>query len=116
MTSFGSNLRFQWNGTAIAAALEAAIESAMEETAQAAVAEARSRARVDTGAMRDSIEATVERRNGAVEMVLGVGVDYGVYHELGSSRISAQPMIRPAIDQEGKRLPERIRAHVGRLR
>lgn len=85
----------------------------MQETAEAAKAEAQSRARVDTGAMRDSIEAEVSGTSGRRTMVLSIGVDYGIYHELGTSRISAQPMIRPAIDVEAPKLTQRIRAAMG---
>lgn len=60
-------------------------------------------ARVDTGKMRDAIEDTYSERG----LVCSVGWDYAdfvadgsaphfIYNELGTSRMSAQPMIRPA--------------------
>jgi HK97 gp10 family phage protein len=116
MAGTSSSFRFQWNGQRIAAALQAAIEDAMQDTADAAVEQARARARVDTGAMRDSIAAEVSPTPEGVQMTLGIGVDYGVYHELGTSRIQARPMIRPAIDAESPKLAMRIRAKVGSIR
>jgi HK97 gp10 family phage protein len=109
--------RFTWNGARITAQIDSAIQTAMDETADAAKAEAQSRARVDTGAMRDSIDAVVRTTGGGRrQMVLSIGVSYGIFHELGTSRISAQPMIRPAIDQEAPRLTQRIRAAIGSTR
>jgi hypothetical protein len=74
---------------------------------------ARSLARVDTGEMRDSIDYTVTRSGGQAVLTLSVGTDHGLVNELGTSRLPAQPMIRPAIDREGPKLGDRIRAALG---
>lgn len=111
-----SGFRFEWRGHQVAVQLEAAIEAACEETAAAMEAEAKSRARVDTGEMRDSITGTVETVPSGRQILLAIGADHGIFHELGTSRIPAQPMIRPAIDVEGPKLGQRIRAHTGRIR
>jgi HK97 gp10 family phage protein len=117
MAGYSSGFRFQWNGTSIATQLEAAIEDAMDETADAAKRVAQEHARVDTGEMRDSIEAEVSRVGAsAVELTLSVGTDHGLFNELGTSQLPAQPMIRPAIDQEGPRLPDRIRTKTAAIR
>ncbi len=105
--------RMQWRGAQVAASVDGAVERACQETAEAVKAEAQSRARVDTGAMRDSIETTVSGGSGRRTITASIGVDYGIYHELGTSRISAQPMLRPAIDQEAPKLTQRIRAAMG---
>ena len=55
----GGNFRFSWYGARVAGQIDAAVQKAMDETAQAAKTEAQGRARVDTGAMRDSIDATL---------------------------------------------------------
>lgn len=113
--AYASSFRFQWNGHSVAAQLQAAIEAGMEDTAQAAVSVARDHARVKTGAMRDSIEGDVAAVPNGYQLTLAIGVPYGIYHEVGSSRITAQPMIRPAIDAEGPKLAARVRAHLGSL-
>lgn len=114
--AYASSTRFQWRGTAIAVQLEAAIEEAMAATAAEAEQIAKSLARVDTGEMRDKLHATVERGNGGVTLTLAGDADHTLANELGTARLPAQPMIRPAIDQAGRRLPERIRARVGSIR
>lgn len=109
--------RFSWQGAKILGEIDAAVQQAMEETAAAVKAEAQSRARVKTGAMRDSINATVSATgSGRRKIVAWIGVHYGIYNELGTSRMSAQPMLRPAIDLEAPRLRERIRAALRSVR
>jgi HK97 gp10 family phage protein len=112
----GTSFTFTWHGTNIAAQLEAAIEAGMEETAQAAEGRAKELARVDTGEMRDSIEAVVEHVGNGRRIVLSVGTDHGLFNEIGTSRMPAQPMIRPAADAEFPKLPARVRANLGSLR
>lgn len=108
------DFRMTWRGAQVAAQIDAALQAAMDETAQAARTNAQGRARVDTGAMRDSIDATVTGGGGRKRtLTLSIGVPYGIFHEIGTSRISAQPMIRPAIDEEAPRLTQRIRAALG---
>ena len=55
---------------------------------------------VDTGALRDS--ERVEVHGDAVLLIAGDGqqVDYPFYVELGTSKMSAQPYMRPALDNK----------------
>jgi HK97 gp10 family phage protein len=110
-TSFG----FQWN-TNLVPQLEAAIEQGMEETADASKEHAKSLARVDKGDMRDSIDAVVERTSNGFTLVLSVGTDHGLFNEVGTSKLPAQPMIRPAADAEFPKLPDRVRGALGDIR
>jgi HK97 gp10 family phage protein len=110
---FSGSQQVVWNGENIAAQLEAAIEQGLIETGVAAQGVARSLARVDTGEMRDSIDYTVTRSGGQAVLILSVGTDHGIFNELGTSRLPAQPMIRPAIDREGPKVGDRIRAALG---
>lgn len=57
---------------------------------------AKSRSRVDTGNMRASIAA---RPAGALEAMVEAGAEYTIYNEYGTSKMSAQPMLRPATEQ-----------------
>jgi HK97 gp10 family phage protein len=62
--------------------------------AKAGSAGAKRRARVDTGQMRNAIKA---RRITGGARVMG-GTDHDIYNEFGTSRMSAQPFIRPSMD------------------
>lgn len=106
-------VKLTWNGQAVTPGILAAIDAGLAETGQAAKQEAQRRARVDTDAMRDSIDFTVSGGSAARILTLSVGTDHGLVNEIGTSRMSAQPMIRPAMDQEGPKLDGRIRAHLG---
>jgi HK97 gp10 family phage protein len=52
---------------------------------------------VDTGALRDSID--VYEGNNDKEKLIGSKIHYAIYQELGTSKISPQPYLRPALDQ-----------------
>lgn len=58
-------------------------------------AQAKVRAPVDTGTLRNSIQAT---RVGTAYWRVVVGVDYGVHVEWGTRFMAAQPFLRPAIN------------------
>lgn len=107
------NLRFTWRGAQVRAQIDAAVQRAMDETAQAAEAMAKRLARVDTGEMRDGIEAAVTLRGGRRVLVLSGSAPHTLFNELGTSRMSAQPMLRPAMDAEAPRLSQRLRAALG---
>ena len=62
-------------------------------------ARARTRAPVDTGNLRNSITRRTTRRKNQVETVVGPEADYGIYVELGTSRMAAQPFMNPAADE-----------------
>jgi HK97 gp10 family phage protein len=106
-------VKLTWQGPAITAQVLQAIDAGLEDTGQAAKQEAQRRARVDTGEMRDSIDFTVSGGSAARILTLSVGTDHGLFNEVGTSRMPAQPMIRPALDIEGPKLDGRIRAHLG---
>jgi HK97 gp10 family phage protein len=64
---------------------------------------------VDTGALRNSImldEVTPERA------ILGPHVDYAEHVEFGTSRMAAQPYLRPAIDEHEAEILDAIEAAV----
>ncbi len=111
-----TSVRVDWRGQRVAAQLLAALEEAMEETAAAAEQTARSLVGVDTGEMRDGLHADVERQGDVVTLTLTGDAPHTIHNEYGTSTMPAQPMIRPAMDQQMPRLPGRIRARVGAIR
>ena len=67
---------------------------------------------VDTGALRNSIRAA--RRDDLLWWVSD-GVDYGIYQELGTSRMSAHPFMVPAVERAQRPYTELWIALVNRL-
>jgi HK97 gp10 family phage protein len=51
---------------------------------------------VDTGAGRNSIQAMKGETD--LTWVVGVGVEYGIYLEYGTSRMPAHPFMTPAVE------------------
>jgi len=50
---------------------------------------------VDTGALKNSINTKRQKKN---EWRVQDGVEYGIYQELGTSRMAAQPFMVPAAE------------------
>ena len=60
---------------------------------------AQNRAPVDTGALRNSITRSSQwRGNDSFTVEIGPTVNYGAFVERGTSRMRAQPYLRPATD------------------
>ena len=53
-----------------------------------------------TGNLRNSIDSTFE--NSGFMGIVSDGVEYGIYQELGTSRIPARPALKPAIERLAK--------------
>jgi HK97 gp10 family phage protein len=51
---------------------------------------------VDTGALKSSIDA--EEKDGPLNWWVHDGVEYGIYQELGTSKMAAQPFMVPAVE------------------
>lgn len=59
---------------------------------------------VDTGALQESIEAKVIEAKEPM-VILSAGnddVDYAIYPELGTSKMPAQPYMRPQLEKKGE--------------
>lgn len=78
----------------IIAGMEAKADAIVTKAAMDLEAHAKTRAPVDTGTLKNSIQAT---RVGTAHWRVVVGADYGVYVEWGTSRMAAQPFLQPAI-------------------
>lgn len=78
----------------IIAGMEAKAEQFVAKAAMDIEAHAKSRAPVDTGTLKNSIQAT---RVGDAHWRVVVGADYGMYVEWGTVHMAAQPFFQPAI-------------------
>ena len=82
-------------------ALESALADKMEAVVGRVVKNAKRIVPVDTHNLQDHIEGEVGLESGKVIGRVGTDVDYGVYVEQGTSRMAAQPWLRPAALQAG---------------
>jgi HK97 gp10 family phage protein len=77
--------------------------------------EASQRSPVDTGNLRASWGYNLEASgilNSALELTVGNEAHYSPHVEFGTTKMDAQPMLRPAIDAESRRLMRRVRMAV----
>lgn len=80
----------------IIATFPAEAEAVVKAGAEAVQGYAANRAPVDTGALRASINAT---KRGNLLYWVQDGVEYGVYVELGTYKMRAQPFMVPAVER-----------------
>ena len=81
---------------AIAAGLNKNSDQVLASVAFQVEAEAKVRAPVDTGTLKNSIHT--EKKKQGLYWVAD-GVEYGIYQELGTSRMSAHPFMKPAVEK-----------------
>jgi len=86
-----------------------ALRQAAKQGAEIIVQEAKRRAPVDTGTLRKSIRSKFGKRSSdsvTVEIGPSSKAYYGYFVEFGTSRMAAQPFLRPAIDEHKQRAAE----------
>lgn len=78
--------------------IEAKARAVVTKTAMDLEAHAKTRVPVDTGTLKNSIQAAeVSGGPGTVHWRVTVGADYGLYVEWGTVNMAAQPFIQPAV-------------------
>ena len=87
--------QFTDNSAAVLRALESAAKSGLTAIGESAVSHARERVPVDTGALRDSIEATVEGDT----LTVGSDKEYALPVETGTYKMAARPYLKPAMSE-----------------
>ena len=85
----------EWYGDKVIQNVEQAIDLALTASALLVEGQAKALCPVDTGNLRNSITHEVEKKEARV----GTNVSYGIYQELGTSKMAAQPFLNPALEQ-----------------
>jgi HK97 gp10 family phage protein len=84
--------------------LDQEVTKALEQLAAETVADAKGRAPVKTGFLRDSISGTV----GGPGLTVVAAAEYAGYVEFGTRHNTARPFLTPAVDQAKGRLPDLV--------
>lgn len=96
----------------IIARMPGAVEQVLAKVALDIEAEAKVLAPVDTGALRNSIQAS---RESQLSWRIGVGQSYGIYQELGTVHMPAHPFLTPAVEHARGGFESAFRALEGLL-
>lgn len=107
-------LQLTWNGPQVFAELFNALVNAFTQLSDEALDYMQSIVPVKSGTLRDSCFVNITVTNNRIRVVIGADTHYAVYVELGTSRMNAQPYIRPTYDFVLKQLPMIVRNEVGR--
>lgn len=101
-----------WKGEAVKAKVRAATVAAINETMGACIVMAKGLVRKKTLVLQGSIRLTPAVQSGF--RIIGVwgsfDVSYAIWQEIGTSKMSAQPYLRPSADTFYPTLALRIRA------
>ena len=82
--------------------MKKAMERALEKIGMVGEAYAKEECPVDTGTLRNSISHAVDDNTA----IIGTNVEYAPYVELGTSKMDAQPYLRPAVENHIKEYKE----------
>jgi HK97 gp10 family phage protein len=92
--------------------VDVGLEEALLKYGQEVIDDAKTRAPVLTGQLRDSL---VAEATGDLEVTLHDGVPWGQFQEFGTRYQAAQPFLTPAIDAAAGRLPGVVASAVERV-
>lgn len=93
------------------------LSQAAEAGGKIALAEARRRCPVRSGRLRASLSLKLGKKTALkanVRVVHGRKEYYGTFVELGTKKSPAQPFMRPAVDENKKRIADAITEEIGR--
>ncbi len=91
--------KFKWYGDKLIREVGLKAFQGMERACLLVENDAKRFSPVDTGRLRASLTHEIERSKNEVVGRVGTDVEYAVYVEYGTSNMSAQPYLRPALEK-----------------
>ena len=104
-------MKIEWYGDKVIQSVENAKRGGLEAASLIVEADATLRAPVDTGNLRSSITHKVVSDE---EARVGTNVEYAPWVEGGTSKMAAQPFLRPALDNNKSRIEKMIGDVIGK--
>lgn len=103
--------RLHWKGPLLVSKAKAASSAALVKTAARCVTKAKTLVRVKTATLQGSLRFTPPQVKGkGVTIQWGsFDVNYAIFQELGTYKMSAKPYLRPAADEYYPQLEDLIR-------
>lgn len=90
--------KVKWYGDKLIAEVGLKCFQAMEKACLLVEGDAKRICPVDTGRLRASLSHEIEKKGDETVGRVGTNVEYGVYVEYGTSKMSAKPYLRPALE------------------
>ncbi len=102
--------RVEWYEDKIVNRVNTALQVAMKRAVLMIEADAKRLVAVDTGRLRASITNQVRQiTRDVIEGRIGSNLSYSAYQELGTSKMPAQPYLRPALEKNFPKIVRMIR-------
>lgn len=92
------------------------LRDALRSAARPVVASAKSKVPVRTGALKKGIAQRVSVKTSSAEAIIGFRAKdfYGRFIELGTSKMTARPFLRPALDESQQKIEQAFIAAINR--
>lgn len=87
-----------WAGDGVTQFTDDVLEATFSTLSDRGLQYMQDRTPVDTGELRDSEYVDIFEEVGRYQLNIGADADHALFVELGTSRMSAQPYIRPTLD------------------
>lgn len=104
----GINFTIKDNSDLFLNALPEQVERAMEAVGLQAERHAKEKCPVDTGRLRNSISHATQGNSAYI----GTNVEYAPYVEMGTSRMSAKPYLKPAATEHGEEYKQIVKTYL----
>lgn len=104
----GINFTIKDNSDLFLNALPEQVEQAMEAVGLQAERHAKEECPVDTGRLRNSISHSASGNSAYI----GTNVEYAPYVEMGTSRMGAQPYLKPAATEHGEEYKQIVKTYL----
>lgn len=108
------NFELNWSGGQVIQEILDSVEFAFQALSVSALEYMQNTVPVDTGDLRESCYAEIDVTSGNIRLVIGAGMPYAIYVELGTFRNAAQPYIRPTFDYIVSIIPEILNNEIAR--
>ena len=108
-----AHAKVDWYGREVIREIDNSLEEAIKKCVLIVEADAKRMCAVDTGRLRASITNVILKiAEGIYQGRIGSNVEYAPYVALGTSKMPAQPYLRPAIEKNWDRIQRIIRRAV----
>lgn len=105
-------VKFINNSKIIKAQMNEAYKRAAKEIALEMEGIAKENSPVDTGNLRSKIYGESGKKNGDIIARVGTNTEYASFQEFGTSKMEAQPFIRPARDEMQRESANIVKKHM----